>query len=1042
MDVQVPDILGANSSSNVLEARAQDGAIFSPSSPTALFARQHASASSSDDNYNGLHTNPNLQDDNASSASSQGVVPRRRSTNRALNNMLEAFEGGLNNHGQNHGGGSLFGGSQSSNVSVDGDQPPQHNEEDDQYDEYGAPRDPPYPEFNAGLLRIQGQTNPTMIASQDPWVKMSHNMVEFMKPCRAYRILIPASLFARDATVMNQLVMPVNEGKSRAIATASLLGMMFAGTAMGLPSGDLAARKRAEQKSNNGSSDSGNKGRKEKSPDIQHVDRYVYIPPCDQEDEWPMWRMGYEEILNKELTEVTFVGVWIWVFDPTFSTSDLMVRVMQNNAMQLATQTAVSQAPENRSKAHATEAERRKKAGLGIFDLNNNFDGTVGMQFGRITDMCEYQTMLKQHGGQSYVDQTDAMFVEDFEKHINNAAGRKKLSGDTERGFGSLHPLGIEFVCNAKRERGLRYGAVNLDGSKADIHEKYLNVDSYWEEDYFRLPEEADVWICPLVDKRTIFEMPLPRKLQNQVTPGDALMRLFLDEAKLKATPTQPTQPAAAAHKASSSTDPMQVDTEGHDDEDGEEEEEEEEEGEDEDDEEDNSSDVASQQSAEEEEDDSTLTKITRHDYTRFRSFVMDQDELQKRADENIRSKLNKYDIMSETRDVMNNNSLSNGEIQVTVGEKEGNYQIRVDKITDRIAEQSTRIWSKLVLPWITRETRDLKNREQELSNKTNIRASDVRWKLLERDERRIRKRFVQVKKELTVYHLRSLHACFHSAKDRNTIPAGYKAMVEELEKHVAMNGGSASMAFPPNRKGKQIMSTDRQVWHELQEWLGVIFTKDALIEGRDRFILDEMYLQTFEVYAQQRFVLIVCSERGKGKSVRATRLGKLLPRGFVATQAASSARAGMNGMQTQTHPLTCTCNVIYSHNYDRTNVSLRQHVLQQRAHHRVRRDDVGPDASRGDGTHRNVEAEAHQRRVHHRAHRQRLQGRRQQLVRDLRDRHRPQRFVRHVSLTCIALRLPFRVSTFLCCPRFADVPTWAHALRWETGSRAQASLR
>ena len=57
------------------------------------------------------------------------------------------------------------------------------------------------------------------------------------------------------------------------------------------------------------------------------------------------------------------------------------------------------------------------------------------------------------------------------------------------------------------------------------------------------------------------------------------------------------------------------------------------------------------------------------------------------------------------------------------------------------------------------------------------------------------------------------------------------------------------------------------------------------------------MYLQSFDVYAEHRFVLIICSERGKGKSVRAERLAKMLPKGFTATQAASSARAGMNGV-------------------------------------------------------------------------------------------------------------------------------------------------
>jgi hypothetical protein len=93
-----------------------------------------------------------------------------------------------------------------------------------------------------------------------------------------------------------------------------------------------------------------------------------------------------------------------------------------------------------------------------------------------------------------------------------------------------------------------------------------------------------------------------------------------------------------------------------------------------------------------------------------------------------------------------------------------------------------------------------------------------------------------------------------------------------------------------------QITASDRQVWQELQEWLGIIFTKDALIAGRDRHLMDELYLQSFEMYAKNRFVLIICSERGKGKSIRAVRMSKLLPKGFVAWQAASSARAGMNG--------------------------------------------------------------------------------------------------------------------------------------------------
>lgn len=49
-------------------------------------------------------------------------------------------------------------------------------------------------------------------------------------------------------------------------------------------------------------------------------------------------------------------------------------------------------------------------------------------------------------------------------------------------------------------------------------------------------------------------------------------------------------------------------------------------------------------------------------------------------------------------------------------------------------------------------------------------------------------------------------------------------------------------------------------------------------------------------MYSETTFVLIICSERGKGKSLRATRLMKMLPPKTTKWNAASSARAGMNG--------------------------------------------------------------------------------------------------------------------------------------------------
>jgi hypothetical protein len=250
--------------------------------------------------------------------------------------------------------------------------------------------------------------------------------------------------------------------------------------------------------------------------------------------------------------------------------------------------------------------------------------------------------------------------------------------------------------------------------------------------------------------------------------------------------------------------------------------------------------------------------------------------------------------------------TLASSDSQVFKGDAEGSFRIKVDKMTDRVAVESSRIYTEIINPWLVQTQRSIEDRRTLLEER-GVQPKNKQFKKLSKEEDDMRTRLYNVKRDLAQYHLRCLNQCFHSAHDRTTLPAGYKAMQRELFAHVAQNGGCASMAFPPNRKGKQITASDRQVWHELQEWLGMIFTKDALIAGRDRFIIDEMYLQSFEMYAEQRFVLIICSDRGKGKSIRAERLAKLLPSGFTSTQAASSARAGMNGNSCKTSLTTQT---------------------------------------------------------------------------------------------------------------------------------------
>ena len=888
----VPDLMNDGPGA-AREAAQGDGIVADPGSPTMRMER--AESSNGSESYGGnVHYQPAAAPAGAGPSGSANVSPH-------LAAVWAQAEAQLQARARNAPGAAQPPANQDEDAAVD------LFGHDMQFNPDGTPVNPPYPGYNSAILNVQGDTQPILPSGTDLWVKMDNDLISQMKPARAIRVLVPASLFKRDASHFSQWGMPATEGSARAYATAALTSAVFAGTQMGIPCGAHAERRRQEmraQAEQQNAQAGGGQGRKEKSALFDEAHRYVYIPGADTEDEWPMWQMGYEEILNEAETDVTFVGVWLWTYDPTHSTSYLLAQVMKQNQALARSQRAAAQAPDMRHKGHTAEMERRKKAGMSFKDLNTNFESTVGVQFNRITNMTQYNKLLKNHAGISVTNKVGKMFVQNFDRHMDCPAGRRVLSGDKEHGFGSFHPAAIEFACNAKRVEGLTFGATNLDGTPGDIHPKFLNPESYWNGDFFRLPEgTCDMWICGSVDCVSIFEMPLPRKLQNQVLPGDELMYLFLEreaqQAQQRAADAPAAEPTAADIAAAAVAEggaphadlavaqaEYQAAQNGNGDEPfGEA--------------------LAAAAEAPAAEDvrvadvedaepmEEERPRIKQDDYARFRSFITQTDETMKAADQEIRDMLRNFDSMDDAIA----SSISSSNTHFSVGSKDGSYKVQTVKMSDRVSAESTNAFDKIVNPWHEEQEREITRRRTELEIK-GVSLDDPVWEEIEKDEIAIETRFAKCKDDLARYHLRCVLSCFHSEHDRHTLPDGFKAMVKSLEEHVKNNGNCASMAFRPNGKGMQITGSDRQVWHELQEWLGLIFSKDALIEGRDRFLMDELYLQSFEPYAGVTFVLILCSEPGKGKSVRAKRLMKLLPPGIATDKAASSARAGMNGTQ------------------------------------------------------------------------------------------------------------------------------------------------
>jgi hypothetical protein len=726
-----------------------------------------------------------------------------------------------------------------------------------------------YQGFDGAKLKIAGEPIVLLPPTTHLWAALSG--AQECRPVRAMRINCIAPFFRRDAEFFSQMQLPKGH-ESRAQATAALVSLMFAGTAMGLPSGKHEEQERNQQSANQQDEDAqGGAGAKDKgSKPLTRVQRYTYIPGIDQQDSYPMFQIGLEEIYNKDKTEVLAIGIWLFINDETHSTSNLMAKVMADTRALHDGVRASAQLASQRDKSGTAETSRHDKAGCGFADLGNNFEKNAGLQYKLVKGSDDLVRMLEMHSGRT-TGKAGRPCVQDMAKHLDCAAGRRIFQGDSRNGYGGRHPLAPEWLFNAKTGAGLEFGLVGLDGELLDVCDEQMDPSHYWTPDGsgdFRVPQFEDgrdfFWMCTSYEARTPFALPLKRPLQGTVLPGNDLMRLFLDEERRHAASQLP----------------------GYE--------------EDEEDEED-ACDGAD-----------GLAAFDQSSYNRLRSIMTRKDQYQRDMDALLSNSNHAYDQMSPCGFEMSAHNPSADESKGEV-----NYTLRIVSMTELITKQTDRLWTAVVQKWQTRTEADLFKMQMRLekANRLSARATggdddddamDVdyeevgdeevgdTWENLKNRRAAFQARLYNVKRDVVQYHARLLKSCFLSTKDSATLPAGYKAMHAALERGVNERGGSASIAF--SGAGFSLRQNDRMVWGSLQEWLRQIFVDDCRVAGRDRRIMDEMYLTCFEMYHKNTFILIIASEKGCGKSVRAVRLMVLLPDGWCSKNSGTTARSWANG--------------------------------------------------------------------------------------------------------------------------------------------------
>jgi len=655
-----------------------------------------------------------------------------------------------------------------------------------------------YAGFDAELLRSNGEAKPLIRPRSELWVPLTGNLgADELLPKRAMCINIIAPFFRRDAEFFWQWQLPKGH-ESRAQAAAALVSLLFAGTAMGIPSGrhEENDRQQAEDQGNaqqdTAAGHGGGAGGKAKSKPLARVTRYTYVPHGRDGDSYPQIQIGLEEIYSEDQSEVLALRVWLLVMDDMHSTSHLLKQVMGEARALHDSSRGSSQLSSLRSKTACAEQARHDRSGCGHADLRTNFERTAGMQWTGVKTIDDYMRMLEMHSGRTSYN-AGRPCVSNLSQHMHCAAGRRAFEGDTRTGCGGRHPAAPEFLLNAKRDEALSFGLVGLDGIPLNVCDEQLDPSSYWEPSgHFKVPSTqlTSLWVYNSVEVKTPFDVHLTRPLQGTVLPGPSLMKLFVEEEM------------RAERKSNGLNEPT------------------------------------------DDELAAKTRKIDQNEYNKLRSLMTRRDEFQRTQDALLRNALNSYDMLQSAvgpggtggLDVAYNDN-PNAE------EGEANYTLKTVPMTKRVAQETDRLWSKVVQPWISRTESELADMQARLA--TTERRAEVEQARDERDERAERreadeqrrweqhvtaggdehnfvhmedegegdgedgddamgvdeedegaeaaredetweaydgkmaaykKRLYEIKTDVVKYHCRLIKSCFLSTKDAATLPAGYKA--------------------------------------------------------------------------------------------------------------------------------------------------------------------------------------------------------------------------------------------------------------------------
>tara|TARA_B100001173_G_scaffold306069_1_gene312365 strand:+ start:5489 stop:7123 length:1635 start_codon:yes stop_codon:yes gene_type:complete len=280
-----------------------------------------------------------------------------------------------------------------------------------------------------------------------------------------------------------------------------------------------------------GGSEAGGNDKKKK---VRRAFRYAFILPDDNNVSCPMFVIGYEELYNRELTEVLALRIWKFVFHGPHSDTELHRKLMdENNATFHSGGVAHTQVM-MRNRAVLNEMKHNRDMAM-----QGNLEFFAGTQYLRVVNEGCFLDLIKQAGGLNMND--SGLPPIDFSLlPLGILNQRLRPSHDDLGGTCCLSP---EYAYNAKRSMALSANLIDIEtGDVLDVHPDYLAPSKYFDVAGNFLTHASNkstggffVNIDPTCNN--IFDAALPRKIYGNVSAGDELLKLFREERLAKERP-------------------------------------------------------------------------------------------------------------------------------------------------------------------------------------------------------------------------------------------------------------------------------------------------------------------------------------------------------------------------------------------------------------------------------------------------------------------------------------------------------------------------